>query len=64
MYAIRSYYVDENSIRNQIIQRDFEDMNRKVGPLKRVDDAIYIDTSELPYDSVVEHLKNIINDFK
>jgi len=52
--------VDEKSIRNQIIQRDFEDMNREVGALKKVDDAVYIDTSELSFPEVVDALKDKI----
>jgi len=53
--------VDENSIRNQIIQRDFNDRNREFAPLKIAEDALYIDTSEMAYDEVVDKLKGLIN---
>lgn len=53
--------VDENSIRNQIIQRDFNDRNREFAPLKIAEDALYIDTSEMTYDEVVDKLKGLIN---
>jgi len=53
--------VDENSIRNQIIQRDFNDKNREFAPLKIADDALYIDTSDMTFDEVVDKLKGLIN---
>ncbi len=53
--------VDENSIRNQIIQRDFNDKNREFAPLKIAEDALYIDTSEMTFSEVVEKLKGLIN---
>ena len=53
--------VDENSIRNQIIQRDFNDSSREFGALKRADDAVFLDTSSMSFNEVVEKLKEIIN---
>lgn len=53
--------VDENSIRNQIIQRDFNDKNREFAPLKIADDALYIDTSEMAFEEVVDMIKALIN---
>ena len=53
--------VDENSIRNQIIQRDFNDSNREFGALKRADDAVFLDTSSMSFSEVVEKLKQIID---
>ena len=52
--------VDENSIRNQIIQRDFKDENREFGPLKKASDAVYLDTSDMNFNDVVEKLKDSI----
>ncbi|HOP62866.1 MAG TPA: (d)CMP kinase [Spirochaetota bacterium] len=60
-YADLGKKVDENSIRNQIIQRDFNDQNREFAPLKKADDALYIDTSEMTFDEVVDKLKGLIN---
>lgn len=53
--------VDENSIRNQIIQRDFNDKNREYAPLKAADDALYIDTSGMSFNEVVDKLKSLIS---
>lgn len=54
--------VDEIIIKNQIIQRDLDDINREFGGLKRSEDALYIDTSYMPFDEVVLKMKSIIKD--
>lgn len=41
--------------------RDYNDMHKKVGALKKADDAIIIDTSELTIDEVVNKIKQEIN---
>lgn len=56
--------VDEISIRNQIIQRDFKDENREFGPLKKAPDSVYIDTSDMTYNDVIEKLKELIKSSK
>jgi len=56
--------VDENSIRNQIIQRDFKDENREFGPLVKTNDSVYIDTSEMTFNDVIEKLKDLIKSSK
>ncbi len=53
--------VDENSIRNQIIQRDYNDKNREFAPLKKADDALFLDTSNMKFNEVVDKIKSIIN---
>ncbi len=44
----------------QIVQRDASDENRKVGPLKRADDAVAIDTTHLDAEGVVEEMIKVI----
>ncbi len=44
-----------------IIQRDNNDKNRTVDPLRQADDATYLDTTELSIDEVVEKVIEIIN---
>lgn len=39
---------------NNINTRDKNDMERKIAPLKQADDALYIDTSELTVEEVLE----------
>ena len=43
-----------------IEKRDYNDMNKEVGALKRTDDQIYIDTTDLTVEEEVEIIKNII----
>ena len=44
-----------------IRKRDYNDMHKKVGSLKIADDAIYIDTTNLSIDEVVDKMLDIIN---
>lgn len=56
--------VDEIIIKNQIIQRDYDDMNREFGGLKRCDDAIYVDTSDMSFNEVVFKVETIIKNYQ
>ena len=47
---------DLESIKANIIARDEQDMNRKLAPLKKADDAILIDSSYMSIDEVVEEI--------
>ncbi len=42
--------------------RDDRDRSRPVGPLVQVPDAIYVDTSEMTLDQVIEHLAGLVAD--
>ena len=52
---------DLATIIKQVMQRDHEDRNRKIAPLKQAKDAILIDTTHLSIEQVVEKIMNIIN---
>ena len=43
-----------------IQQRDYQDMNRPIAPLKQAKDAVLLDTSDLDIDGVVARMKEII----
>ena len=45
-----------------IQQRDYQDMNRPIAPLKQAKDAVLLDTSELDIDGVVAEMKRIIGE--
>ncbi len=47
-------------IKENISKRDYNDMHKEVGSLTRAEDAIYIDSTNLTIDEVVEKMKNII----
>ena len=49
--------IDE--IEKDIINRDYEDMNREISPLRQADDAICVDTSDMGIDEVVDRLIKI-----
>jgi cytidylate kinase len=49
-----------DEIKEEIARRDHADMNRNVGPLKKADDAIEIDTSHLTIEEQVEKIVEIV----
>jgi cytidylate kinase len=51
---------DYESILEDINKRDYQDSNRKLNPLKKAEDAILLDTSDLNIDEVVECIKGYI----
>lgn len=59
-YVNQGIEVDYNNIYKDIEQRDYQDMNRKVSPLKKADDAIEIDTSQLTIQQVVDKVSSIV----
>jgi cytidylate kinase len=61
-YAETGKKVDVKDIKNQIIQRDAQDRNRKYGALKIADDAIVLDTSAMPKDQVVSAFLDLIRE--
>lgn len=54
--------IDANlaQITNEIEERDRRDMERKTAPLAMASDALYIDSSEMALDSVIEEVLNLI----
>ena len=49
-------------ILKEIQQRDYQDMNRAIAPLKQAKDAVKVDTSGLDIEGVVEAIKAIVKD--
>jgi cytidylate kinase len=47
-------------VQNDMAARDRADSTRKVAPLAKADDAIYIDTTEMPIDVVVHRVMMLI----
>lgn len=44
--------------------RDYNDMHKTYGALKKADDAIVVDSTNLSIEEVVEKIKNIIKDYE
>lgn len=51
-----------DKIKDEIEKRDYRDMNRDFAPLKKAEDAIEVDTSELTIDEVIDVVLNIIKE--
>lgn len=45
----------------QLRARDERDKNRSVAPLRRADDAVYVDTTDMSFDEVVDLLVDRVN---
>jgi cytidylate kinase len=52
----KGFDADIDEIEKDIIERDHRDMNREFAPLRQAEDAIYLDSSELQIDEVVEKI--------
>ena len=53
-----------DEIRENMEKRDYNDMHKKVGALKRTNDQIYIDTSNISIDEVVNEIIKIVKEGK
>lgn len=51
-----------DEILKKIKERDYNDSNRKVAPLKYVEGEIYIDTTNMTIEEVTEKIINIIKE--
>ena len=47
---------DFQEILSAIVERDYQDKNRSLAPLKAAEDAITIDTGNMNIDEVMKHL--------
>ena len=54
----------EDEIRENMEKRDYNDMHKKIGALKRTNDQIYIDTSNISIDEVVNKIIKIVKEGK
>ena len=53
--------VEYKDVYEDMLQRDYNDMNREIAPLKQAEDAVLADTSEYSFDGSLELLINIVN---
>lgn len=56
--------VTYEEVLENIKMRDYNDMHKKVGSLKKADDAILVDSTDLTIDEVVARIKSIIENCK
>ncbi len=68
--AMRRYLQDKESgfdvnldaLKEEIEKRDYQDIHRANSPLRKADDAIEIDSSNLSIEEVVEQILNIVHE--
>lgn len=55
----QGYHLDFEELRKEIIQRDTTDSSREMAPLKKADDAVLVDTTNLSIEDAVEYILKI-----
>ncbi len=53
---------DLDEIEQEIIKRDTQDMNRKISPLKKAEDAVELDTTGLSPEEVIQKILTMIEE--
>ncbi len=53
--------ITEEEVREDLKKRDDSDINRSIGPLKKADDAVFVDTSDLTIEGVVDKIKSLLD---
>lgn len=53
---------DYKQVLDEMVQRDYQDSNRAIAPLKQADDAVLVDTSDMNLEQVVDTLNKIVKE--
>lgn len=59
-YIEKGIECDLEAIKQDVIARDNNDMNRKASPLRQAEDAILVDTTDKNFDEAVAEIKELI----
>ena len=54
--------VEYENILKEIKERDYQDMNREIAPLKQADDAVLVDTTELTLQESIDYMIKVIKE--
>ena len=60
--TVKGQKADFTTVLKEIQQRDYQDMNRPIAPLKQAKDAILLDTSDLTTEQVIAAAKKIVEE--
>lgn len=60
----RGIDVPLTQLEDEIATRDYKDSHREISPLKKADDAIEVDTSNMTIEQVVDRVTEIVNEKK
>lgn len=58
----KGVFCDIHDIEQGIMERDAQDMNREISPLRQAKDAILIDSSNMTIDEVVEKIVSLVRE--
>ena len=61
-YEAKGIPCDYETILNDIKVRDYKDSHREIAPLKKADDAVFVDTTEMTIEEVVNKIISLINE--
>ena len=61
-YEAKGIEADLAVLTEEIAARDKQDMERKISPLKKADDAIEIDTTYMTIEEIVEHIMALLKE--
>lgn len=61
-YYDKGIKIDYDVILKDIIERDYQDSHRAISPLRKAEDAIEVDTSNLSIEEVIEVLSQLIEE--
>lgn len=61
-YETKGIAADLAVLTEEIAARDKQDMERKISPLKKADDAIEIDTTYMTIEEIVEHIMALLKE--
>jgi cytidylate kinase len=56
----KEFAVDEERVRAEIIERDDRDSGRELAPLKKADDACYVDSTGLSKEEVLRRIIELV----
>ena len=59
-YIEKGMECDLKALEQDVLQRDHQDMNRAVNPLRQADDAVLLDTSDMDFEQSVAAIEDMI----
>lgn len=61
-YVSKGFEADLQVITDDLVQRDYQDTHREHSPLRKAEDAIEVDTSDMTIEEVCETISSLINE--
>ena len=58
----RGQPVELETLRREIVQRDYDDSHRAAAPLRQAEDAVVVDTSRLDLEQSLEALLTVVKE--